>query len=105
MSGLKHELTSAEVAKVAHLARLRLSPEQVEDYRVKLAAVLGYVDRLRELNLEGVEPMTTPFDTFNRLAPDEPEEGLPTDVVMQLAPASSPPFIVVPKVLGDASGA
>lgn len=101
----KHELTAAEVRKVAHLARLRLTPEQVEEQRAKLGAVLGYVDRLRELDLEGVEPMTTPFDASNRLAADVPEPSLPTETLMKMAPASSPPFIVVPKVLGDAGGA
>jgi aspartyl-tRNA(Asn)/glutamyl-tRNA(Gln) amidotransferase subunit C len=104
MSGQKSELSAAEVQKVAHLARLKLTPAQVEDYRVKLGAVIGYVDRLRELDLEDAEPMTTPFESSNRFAPDEPEASLPVEDVMRLAPHSNPPFIVVPKVLGDGGG-
>lgn len=96
-----HTLTSLQVMKVAKLAKLELSPEQVEDYRVKLGSVLGYIDRLRALNLEGVEPMTTPFDPGNRLAEDTPEPSLPTETLMRMAPEKDPPFIVVPKVLDE----
>lgn len=105
MSSHGSELSASDVRKVAHLARLRLTEQQVEEYRGKLGAVLGYVERLRELDLADVEPMTTPLETANRFAPDEPEPSLPTSTVMRLAPASSDPFIVVPKVLGDGGGA
>lgn len=98
-------MSSKDVARVAHLARLALTPEALEEYRVKLSAVLGYAQSLQQLDLNDVEPMTTPFDSFNRLADDQPEAGLSNQALMDMAPAKSEPFILVPKVLGDSGGA
>lgn len=98
-------LSDADVRKVAALARLALSDEQVAGSRTDLAGVLGYMDRLGALDLAGVEPMTTPVEQVNRLGADEPGPLLPNSVLMSMAPASAPPFVTVPKVLGDASGA
>lgn len=96
-----------DVRKVAQLARLALSDEQLEQYRHQLGAVLGYMDRLRELNLDGVEPMTSPIESFNRLAPDEPGPTMSNEQLMAMAPegAAAAPFVSVPKVIGGGEGA
>lgn len=86
--------------KVASLARLALSDAQVEQYRVQLSAVLGYMEQLRALDVSGVEAMSHPVHAANRLAPDEPGATLPTEALMAMAPATMPPFLSVPKVLG-----
>lgn len=93
-------LTAAEVHTVADLARLALTPEQVEAYRAPMASVLGYMDRLRTLDLTGVEPMSHPNDSVNRLDADEPNpsETLPTDVLMRMSPDTAEPFVRVPGV-------
>ena len=52
------DLTLAEVRRIAELARLRLSPEEEERFRAQLSTILGYVEQLGALDLEGVEPMT-----------------------------------------------
>jgi aspartyl-tRNA(Asn)/glutamyl-tRNA(Gln) amidotransferase subunit C len=100
-------LTPQDVRKVARLARLAITDEQAEQYRASLAAVLTYMDRLRELNLDGVEPMAHPTDSTNRLRDDTPGPTLPTSAFMQIAPpgAAMPPFITVPKVIGEGGGA
>ena len=97
-------LTSAEVRKIATLARLEITDEQVEAYREKLGAVLGYMERLRELDLTAVEPLTHPMDATNRLDDDTPGPTLPTEAFMERAPATAPPFLKVPKVLGGGGG-
>ena len=104
------EITGEQVRKVAQLARLALPEVQVEQYRGELSAVLGYVNRLRELDLEGVEPMTSPVESVNRLAEDVPSPTLSNAQFMAIAAnwsdgsenrtAAEPPFIAVPKVLG-----
>lgn len=94
-------LSSDEVRKVARLARLALSDDEIERQRSDLAAVLGYVERLGELDLSGVEPMAHVGDAVNRLRGDEPGETLDVETVMRLAPESTPPFLRVPKVIGD----
>jgi len=103
------ELTPEDVARIAKLGKLSLSPEQAEKARTGLGAVLGYVERLGELDLEGVEPMAGPNDESNRLRADEPGASFPTSVVGSLAPdsveAEDAVYIHVPKVLGDGGGA
>lgn len=72
------------------------------------------MERLGELDLEGVAPMSSPGSgsagrspgvSANRLDDDEPGPVLANDVAMGLAPVSRPPFFIVPKVLGDGGGA
>jgi aspartyl-tRNA(Asn)/glutamyl-tRNA(Gln) amidotransferase subunit C len=98
-------LSADEVRKVARLCRLALDDEQIELYRTQLTAVLRYADRVRGLDLRGVEPMPHIGESVNRLDDDQPGSTLDTDTLMRLAPQSVPPFIKVPKVLGDETGA
>ena len=93
------------VRRVAALSRLALTEGEVAAQASRLGATLGYIERLRELDLEGVEPLTNPMDATNRTGADEPGETLPTEALMKMAPASSAPYVKVPKVLGDGGGA
>jgi len=105
MADHPQHLSAADVHKVAALSRLSLSDAQVEQYRHQLSAVLAYINRLRELDLAGVEPMAHVGDTHNRLDADTPHDPLPNSVLMKMAPQTMPPFIKVPKVIDDAGGA
>jgi aspartyl-tRNA(Asn)/glutamyl-tRNA(Gln) amidotransferase subunit C len=93
------------VRSIARLARLTITPQQADEYGSRLGAVLGYVDRLRALDLSDVEPMHHPGDLCNTLRDDESGSTLSNDVIMRLSPSSIPPFIRVPKVIGGESGA
>ena len=106
MSADAEKTLSAEyVRKVAALSRLALTDAQVEQYRGQLSGVLGYVQRLRELNLEGVEPLANVGGETNRLDDDVPGPTLSNEALMKIAPESMPPFVKVPKVFGDGGGA
>lgn len=96
-----HPISGDQVRHVAALARLRLSEEQVEHLRGQLGAILGYVDRLREVDVEGVEPMVGPDGAVNRLARDEPAEPMDPGVLRAMAPQTHGAFVRVPKVLGE----
>lgn len=98
-------LSADNVRKVAKLSRLALSDAQVESYRHQLSAVLGYVDRLRRLDLQSVEPMAHVAETVNRLDADTPGPTLPNAALMGLAPDKMEPFVRVPKVIDDGSSA
>lgn len=98
-------LTAEQVRKVAHLARLGLTDEQVERYRGQLGAVLAYVERLRDLDLSDVEPLANPVEETNRLRPDEPGPTLPRQALLDIAPAAEGGLIAVPKIIGGADGA
>ncbi len=103
---MSQETLSAEyVRKVARLSRLALSDAQVEQYRAQLSGVLGYVRHLTELDLEGVEPMSNVGGQTNRLGDDVPGPTLANEALMKIAPESMPPFVKVPKVLGEGGGA
>jgi aspartyl-tRNA(Asn)/glutamyl-tRNA(Gln) amidotransferase subunit C len=100
-----HPLSADEVRKVARLSRLAVTDEQVETYRAQLSSILTSMNRLRELDLTGVEPLAHVGGLTNRLAPDEPGPTLSSDVLMEMAPATMPPFIKVPKVIDDGASA
>jgi len=94
-------LSEDDVRKVARLSRLHLEDAQIAEHAEGLRAVLGYVERLQKLDLEGVEPLTNPAGETNRLDDDQPADALPTETLMQLAPKSVPPYVATPKVAGD----
>jgi len=103
---MSHEPLSPDyVRRIAKLSRLSLTDEQVEQYGARMSAVLGYMDRLRELNLDDVEPMANVGGTTNRLEDDVPGPTLSNEALMKIAPDTMPPFVKVPKVLGEGGGA
>ncbi|MCW5764859.1 MAG: Asp-tRNA(Asn)/Glu-tRNA(Gln) amidotransferase subunit GatC [Phycisphaeraceae bacterium] len=102
---MAHEPSAQHVRAVARLSRLAAGDAEVERLRRDLGAILGYVERLRELDLSGVEPMASPLDMTARPAPDEPGPALPTDTLVAMAPASQGPFVRIPKVTGGGGGA
>jgi len=97
-------LTPDEVRKIAKLSRLAITDEQVEQYRTQLSSILAYMDRLKQLDLVAVEPMTTVGDVHNRLDDDTPGPTIANETLMVMAPATMPPFLKVPKVLGEGGG-
>ncbi|VAX41133.1 hypothetical protein MNBD_PLANCTO03-1541 [hydrothermal vent metagenome] len=105
------DLTSADIRTIARLSRLAIEETEIEGYQAELGAVLGFVHRLGELDLAGVEPLThiggggeRDSSIPNRLAADEPGPVLANDTVMGLAPGAKPPFFRVPKVLNEDKG-
>ncbi|HET7120986.1 MAG TPA: Asp-tRNA(Asn)/Glu-tRNA(Gln) amidotransferase subunit GatC [Solirubrobacterales bacterium] len=75
-----------QVLHVAKLARLRLSEEEVERMVGELSGILGHVDRIANLDLEGVEPTSHVVALENVLRADEPRPSWPRDVMLALAP-------------------
>ena len=93
-------ISEDEVRKVAKLARLELSDEQVHRFAGQLGAMLDYVDRLKELDVEGVEPMAHAISLRNVFRPDEARESQGVEATLANSPASDPPYFKVPRVLG-----
>lgn len=92
-------LTRADVAKVAHLARLKLSDAELEALTSQLAGVLEYVDVLNELDTEDVEPMVHAVELSNVLRADEPRPSLPREAALANAPKSDGRFFLVPQII------
>jgi aspartyl-tRNA(Asn)/glutamyl-tRNA(Gln) amidotransferase subunit C len=75
-----------QVLHVAKLARLRLSEEEIERMAGELSGILEHVDRISELDLDGVEPTTHVIALENVLRPDEPRPSWSRDDVLEPAP-------------------
>lgn len=98
-------ITEADVRHVAKLSRLRLRDDEVHHFAEQLSHVMGYIAKINELDLEGVEPMSHPLAMSNVLREDHEQPGLPVETALANAPAKTPPFFEVPRVLGEGGGA
>ncbi len=85
-----------QVLHVARLARLRLSDEEVTTMVGELSSILGHIERISELDLEGVPPTTHVVEVGNALRPDEPRPSLPREVILEQAPATQDGGFLVP---------
>ena len=94
-------LTSADVEKIALLARLQLTDAELETMTGQLAAIVGYVDQLSEVETEGVEPMAHAVEMTNVFAADEVLPSLPRDAALATAPRHNGRGYLVPAVLGE----
>lgn len=75
-----------QVLHVARLARLRLTDDEIERMTGELSTVLDHIEKIGELDLDGVEPTAHVVALENVLRPDEPRPSLPRDVALAEAP-------------------
>ena len=92
-------LSSDEVRWVAHLARLELSDAELTTLTLQLSAIIDYVNQLRQVNTQGVEPLAHPLPIHNIFREDEPRPSLPVDEALTNAPDRRDDFYGVPAVL------
>ncbi len=85
-----------QVLHVARLARLELSVDEVERMTAELSHVLEHVDRIAELDLEGVPPTSHVVEVTGALRADEPRPSLPREVALAQAPAVQDGGFLVP---------
>lgn len=84
---------------VANLARLALTAEEKARYARQLGDILHYVEKLKQVDVSGVEPTAHASPVFNVWREDSPREGLSVDGALRNAPAQRQNMIVVPKVV------
>jgi aspartyl-tRNA(Asn)/glutamyl-tRNA(Gln) amidotransferase subunit C len=85
-----------QVLHVARLARLRLSDEEVEQMCGELSGILEHIEKIGELDLEGVPPTSHVVEVTNALRPDEPRPSWPRDEILAAAPAVADDGFEVP---------
>ncbi len=95
------EITPDVVRHIGLLSRIELTDEEVKTFGDQLANILHYVDKLQELDTEGVEPMAHAVELHNVLAEDTPRESLTPDQALANAPQRDGNYFKVPKVIGD----
>jgi len=87
------------VRRIAHLARIAVAEDEVEHLRGELNAMLAFVEALSEVNVEGVEPMTSVTPMKMKKRADVVTEGGDVEAILKNAPAREGNFFVVPKVV------
>jgi aspartyl-tRNA(Asn)/glutamyl-tRNA(Gln) amidotransferase subunit C len=87
------------VRRIAHLARIAVAEEEVEHLRGELNAILAFVEQLSEVNVDGVEPMTSVIPMDMKKRKDEVADGGIPDDIVRNAPATQDHFFLVPKVV------
>ena len=93
------EITDKLVAYVAELAHLKLDDAQKRQAANDLARMIGYVDKLSELDTDGVEPMSHAFPVVNVFREDEVRESMDRELILQNAPAKKDGCFLVPKTV------
>ncbi|HWH45042.1 MAG TPA: Asp-tRNA(Asn)/Glu-tRNA(Gln) amidotransferase subunit GatC [Thermoleophilaceae bacterium] len=85
-----------QVLHVAKLARLRLTDDEVERMPAELSKILDHIEKISELDLDGVEPTSHVIGLENVLREDEPAESLPRERALEQAPDAAPDGFRVP---------
>lgn len=84
---------------VAHLARLALTPEEEQKMAAQLSDVLGYIEKLKEVDVEGVEPTAHAFPLINVMRADEVQPSLSNEEALRNAPQTANGLFIVPKIV------
>ena len=92
-------LTQKDVEHVATLARLQLTPEEIATFTGQMDAILSYVDKLAELNTDGIMPTSHAVPMENAFRDDEIRPSIGTDNALANAPDRVEGFFRVPKVI------
>ncbi len=95
------KITLKDVEHVARLSRLELSEAEKERMRQELDSILAYIDKLRALDTEGVEPTSHAVPMVNVLRPDTPRPSFPQEDMLANAPERSGEFFRVPKIIEE----
>lgn len=87
------------VKRVAHLARIKVSDEEAEALRGELNTILGWVEQLNEVAIDGVEPMTSVIPMAMKKRSDAVTDGGEASEIVSNAPATEDSYFLVPKVV------
>ena len=90
---------AATVRRIAHLARIAIEEGEVEHLRGEINAILAFVEQLSEVDVEGVEPMTSVIPMKMKMREDVITEGDQAEAILRDAPARRDRFFAVPKVV------
>lgn len=93
------EITRATLDKMAHLARLEFEGEQADQMMTDMTRIVAWVDKLREVDTTGVEPLTSMSQEVNALREDNPLTSLSREDVLKRAPKHDDRHFRVPRVI------
>jgi aspartyl-tRNA(Asn)/glutamyl-tRNA(Gln) amidotransferase subunit C len=88
-----------DVKYVAHLARIALSSEEEQKLSTQLGNILGYIEKLKQADVSGVEPTAHAFPLVNVTRPDEVRASMSNEDALRNAPAKANGLFIVPKIV------
>ncbi len=94
-------VTRKDIEKIAELANLKFSEEELENFSSQMNEILAYMDKLNELNTENVEPLSHPVEQSNVFRDDILKPSIRTEQALKNAPGSEDNHFKVPKVIED----
>lgn len=92
-------LTAGDVKKIAHLARLNMSEEDIAFYTPQLSTILEFVEQMNQADTSHIEPLANPLDLSQRLRPDVVTETNQRNAFQAIAPQVEAGLYLVPKVI------
>lgn len=93
-------LSTEDILKLAKLSKLDLTSEQVEKFRTEIEAIVGYVDQLKSVNVDGLEPTNQVTGLTNVTRPDKVREQVTQDELLKNLPARDDDHIKVKRMIG-----
>ena len=102
---MSEKIDEDQVRKVAKLSRLDLTDSEIKKFTGQLEAILEYVDKMNQLDTEGVEPLAHCLPISNCLREDKAKDSLGASAILANAPQRDGDFFKVPRILDDNSGA
>jgi aspartyl-tRNA(Asn)/glutamyl-tRNA(Gln) amidotransferase subunit C len=94
-------VSKEDVEKIAKLAKLNFSDEELENFTPQMNEILNYMDKLNELDTENVEPLSHPVEQINIFREDKLKLSISKEDALKNAPSKDEQFFKVPKVIGD----
>ncbi len=88
-----------EVARIAHLARLHLTPDELKSFATQLSSVLKHFNEIANIDTKGIEPLVTPTEVVQVLREDQYQASLGTEEGLSNAPEKSGNLFKVPPVV------
>lgn len=95
-------LSQDEVIKIAHLARLSLSADDLQRYAPQLSRILGFIEQMKQTDTTQIEPLAHPLDLSQRLRADTITEPDLREKFQDIAPQVEAGLYLVPKVIEEA---
>ncbi|ETX04703.1 Asp-tRNA(Asn)/Glu-tRNA(Gln) amidotransferase subunit GatC [Candidatus Entotheonella palauensis] len=92
-------ISPEQVAHLAHLARLKLSESEQEQFTAQLGAILDYMEQLNEVPTDGVEPTSHVLDLVNVFREDRVQQTVTVDEALCNAPERAHQYVVVPRIV------
>lgn len=94
-----NKISEDEVKKIAKLAKLKLTTEEIKLYSSQMSTIIGYISQLNEVDTSKIRPISNIIDTKNIVRTDKIQESLDKTISLKNAPDADEEFIKVPKII------